>query len=188
MTQNKSDLLCLGFVLGLLLILAASCKVTKYVEREKIVVDSSVVIQNEGLQRTLQETIENYEREREQWEKTGVVFETTPCPEDSLKLSPPTKIKFNDKGKIKSIESSKIKSIDQSRFQSEVEKSELQNRVDSLRMALEHKEIALSKTATTVTKEKKSKPAWPWWLAVVGAVIGWIGRGYWPGIRLRVFG
>src|SRR5688572_20472803 len=99
----------------LLCLMAFSCKTVKYVEREKIVVDSSAIIQNEGLQKTLHETIVNHEKEREQWEKTGVTFfedEANRIPSSSKDSAtwttktigytegvPTTKIKFNEKGK-----------------------------------------------------------------------------------------
>lgn len=57
-----------------LILLLASCTTTKYIDREKVVVDSSVVEQNEALQRTLHETIERHEKEKEQWENTGITF------------------------------------------------------------------------------------------------------------------
>jgi hypothetical protein len=55
-------------------------------------------------------------------------------------------------------------------------------------MELDHSNIALSKTAATTTKAKETKPAWPWWLIPIGLVGGWIGRGYWPAFRLKLFG
>ena len=51
-----------------------ACGPTKYIDRETVRVDSSMYEQNEGLQHALLETITNYENEREEWARTGVLF------------------------------------------------------------------------------------------------------------------
>lgn len=172
-----------GFIaVVILLLLAASCRVTKYIDREKIVVDSSAVSQNETLKRTLKETIEAHEREREQWESTGVVFETEPCPDSTRTV---TKIVF-DNGKLKSIEGN-VRALNQSLYQKENEVSALQSRLDSMAIELDRKQVELSKKVTTVTKEVVRKPGWIWWLLVIGAIGGWTGRGYFPRIKKILF-
>lgn len=170
----------IGFVVAIiLLVLAASCKVTKYIDREKIVVDSSVIEQNKTLQRTLKETIEKYEKERETWESTGVVFETD-C-DTSLRTI--TKIVY-DNGKLQSIEG-RVKSLNIDLVERTTELYDAHRQIDSMAFELERKEIALSKKQETIIKtvEKTSRPGWIWWLLLIGAVAGWFIRGYMPSIK-----
>jgi hypothetical protein len=91
-----------------------SCKVTKYIDREVVKIDSSVIEQNEGLQKTLKETIERYESERESWEKTGILFDTI-RQNDTVIVN---KVIF-DNGKIKSAEG-RIRSISTDRTKSQM--------------------------------------------------------------------
>lgn len=136
-----------------------SCTTTKYIDREVIKTDSSVIEQNEGLQRTLQETIQNYESRIESINKTGIVFDTLYRDTGSAVIS---KVTFFDNGKIKSAEG-RIKSISLDLQDKESELLDANTTIDSMGMELERKEAELSKKVTTVTKEVKRK-FFPWYI------------------------
>lgn len=145
-----------------LILLLASCTTTKYIDREKVVVDSSVVEQNEALQRTLHETIENHQQEKQQWENTGVTFYR-----DTV-----TKIVF-EKGKVKYIEGP-VKALNQSLYEKSSELSQARETIDSMKAALAKKETNLEKTTVTVTKRIKTR-FFPWWLLILIPVVLLIG-------------
>lgn len=156
-----------------LILLLASCTTTKYIDREKVVVDSSVVEQNEALQRTLHETIERHEKEKEQWENTGILFESKSYL-DSVKWSNsiPAKIVFEN-GKLKSIEGN-VRSLNQNLYAKSSELSEARETIDSMKAALAKKETNLERTTVTVTKKIKTR-FFPWWLLILIPVILLIG-------------
>lgn len=158
-----------------LIFLFTSCKVTKYVDREKIVVDSSVVHQYNLLQKEYQQTIERYEKEKEMREKTGIVFET-PCPGDSLKLSPPTPtvIKYYDNGKLKSIEG-RVKTLNIDLAERTEELYDAHQTIDELSTENERLQAELNKKQTTVIKEVQRKVTlwWIWLLFLGGMVVEW---------------
>lgn len=132
------------------------CRTIKYVDRVKTITDSSVVEQNEGLQRTLAETIERYEAERESWNKTGILFDTVYRDTGSV-----MRVTFFDNGKIKSAEG-RIKSISLDLMDKQSELLDAHSTIDSLSIELERQEARLSKTET-VTKIEKRK-IFPWYL------------------------
>lgn len=145
-----------------IIFLAFGCKTTKYIDREVAKIDSTVIEQNEGLQRALKETIENYEREREQWEKTGILFDTVYRDTGSLKIIP--KVVF-DNGKIKSVEG-RLLAVNQAFFEKSSELLSAHSTIDSMAVELERKDIALSKKQETVIKEVK-RTVWPFWLFAI---------------------
>lgn len=157
---------CCGFVPYLLSGCLQSCKTVKYIDRVKTVVDSSVIEQNLGLQRALQETIETYEKEKEQWNSTGVVFDTK-C--DTVYK---TRIEF-DNGKLKNIEGN-VKSLNQSLFEKQSELYDAYRLIDSLSFEAEKKDTRVVKETVTITKNVKTKVMvwWPW--LVVGLIAGLI--------------
>lgn len=154
---------------AIILLCFFSCKTVKYVDRVKVVTDSTVIEQNEGLQIALKETIENYEREREQWEKTGILFDTVYRDTGSLKIIP--KVVF-DNGKIKSVEG-RLLAVNQQFFEKSSELLSAYSVIDSMTVELERKDIALSKKQEVVTKEVK-RTVWPVWLFVVCFISGLI--------------
>lgn len=161
----------------LFIIVFTSCKTTRFIEREKVVVDSSAIIENTALKRTLSEELNRFEKEKEQWENTGVVFETTPCPDSSAT----TKITF-DNGKVKSIEG-RVKALNQSLYKKDNELHEAIIRADSLAIENEKKQTQLSKKQEVVVKNTTTKVnVFPWWIWFLLAV-GWIARGYWPKVK-----
>lgn len=145
-----------------------SCKTTKYIDKVKTVVDSTAINQRDALVRVLKEEIDRFEKEREQWENTGVTFETTPCP-DSTKTV--TKIIF-DNGKIKSIEGN-VKALNQSLYEKSAELYDAHSLIDSLTLELEKSETKVAKTEVRVIKDIETKWYLPWWiwLIVGGSVI-----------------
>lgn len=138
------------------------CTTTKYIDREKVVVDSSVVEQNETLQKTLHETIEKHQQEKEQWENTGVTFYR-----DTV-----TKIVF-EKGKVKYIEGP-VKALNQSKYEKDFDLREARTTIDSMKSALAKKETKLLKQTVTIKKNIKTKffPGWAYFLIPVIFLLG----------------
>lgn len=169
---------------------AGGCRTIKYVEREKVKIDSSVIQQNEGLQQVLKETIEQYEKILETASKTGVVFDTVYRDTGSLKVV--NKVTF-DNGKIKTAEG-RILAVSQDLTDKTSELYDAHSTIDSMAVELERKDAQLSKQVTTVTKEVK-RTVWPWWLFIVCLVAGLIveyrfsplGRAL-PFLKFRIFG
>lgn len=147
----------------------SSCKTTKYIDRETVKIDSSVIQQYEGLQRTYEETVKHYEAERESWLKTGILFDTI-WRNDTVIVN---KVTF-DNGRIKTIEG-RIIAVNQSLHEKSAELLDAHNTIDSLSYENERKEIELSKKQTAVTKYiKRSVPWWAYLLCVIaGMVIQW---------------
>ncbi len=148
----------------LISILIFSCKTTKFVEKEKLIVDSIAIKQRDAIARVLKEEIERFEKEKEQWEETGVTFETTPCP-DSTKTV--TKIIF-DNGKIKSIEGN-VRSLNQSLYEKSSELLDAHTTIDSLGIENEKLQIELSKKQVSTVKEIKRVTFIPWWIWLIAA-------------------
>jgi len=161
------------FIVSLCLLLL-SCGTTKYVDRETIRVDSSWIEQNEGLQRTLQQTIENYEKEREEWTRTGVLFDTVY--RDTGRVV--NRVTF-DNGKIKTIEG-RIIAINTDLHEKTVELLDAHSTIDDLSMKLETAETRLAKKQDTVIKEVR-KSFIPWWIWLV-MIAGFLVRHYWQKI------
>jgi len=149
------------------------CRTTKEVVKMETIYDSAAIMQNEALHKTLQETIEHYERQIEQWESTGVVFNDTPCPDSPTSVKPSTKIIF-DNGKLKSIEGN-VRALNQSLYEKNTELIEALYSRDSLVVELEKARANVSKTESVHTKEVKKK-APPWWLFLLCILIGSIGE------------
>lgn len=162
-----------------LFLLAAltSCTTSRSVAKNNITVDSLVYQQNENLQRTLQETIANYEKQLR--DSNAVVIEF-----DTLRTTDTvTRVIFKD-GKVERIQGP-VKYIRITDTHAEDVRDSLytttlimQDSINTLK-AEKHVEIK------TVEKVVKRFPLW--WL-LVAAVIGWIGRGYWPALRFKLFG
>jgi hypothetical protein len=147
------------------LLLFASCKTIKYVDRVRTVTDSTVIEQNEGLQRTLAETIERYESQIESINKTGIIFDTVYRDTGSI-----TRVTFFDNGKIKSAEG-RIKSISVDLKDRETALLDAHSTIDSLAIEIERKDAQLSKQVTTVTKEVK-RTVYPWWIFIICLIAG----------------
>lgn len=148
--------LILILLLAIIALSLFGCSTVKYIDREKITVDSSVVVQNEGLQQTLKETIERYEAERESWLTTGVLFDTI-YRSDTVTVN---KVTF-DNGRIKTIEG-RIRAVNTDLHERTAELYDAHITIDDLTMKLEKEESRLSKTQT-ITKIEKRKVL-PWWL------------------------
>ena len=145
-----------------------SCKTTKQITKEIVRYDSAAIKESAVLKRMISEQIESFEKEKQQWENTGVIFETTPCP-DSTKTV--TKIVF-DNGKIKSIEGN-VRSLNQSLYEKQAEVYDAHSKIDSITTELQKTQTALSKKEVKVIKEIERKMFIPWWLwlAVAGALV-----------------
>lgn len=157
-------------LLPILLLFLFSCKTVKEVTKEVVRYDSTAIKENVALHRFLSEEIERFEKEREAWENTGVVFVTEDCP-DSSKLSPPAKIIF-DNGKIKSIEG-RVKSLNQSLYEKSSEILDAHRTIDSLQYELEKEQTNVKKEVTTIHKHTKTKvTGWPVWLFAICLVGG----------------
>lgn len=159
----------------LLLIMAFGCKTVKEVYKERKVYDSTAIRENKALRRFLSEEIERFEKERETWESTGVVFETD-C--DTV-INQPTKIIY-DNGKLKSIEG-RIKIFNQDLIERTEELYDAHRQIDSLTTELERRETNVKTVEKIVTRDIKRSvlPGWIWFLLLAG----WIGRGYWPRLK-----
>jgi hypothetical protein len=151
----------------------ASCSTVKYVDRVRTVTDSTALIQNEGLQRTLQETIANYEKQLQDSSGVRVEFIT-----DTMQL--PGTVTIDRSGTL-SVQG-RIKSVQLSNTQLLRERGELSRMVDSLTAVKQKTEVRVE--TKTVTVEKKVKRGWPFWWLIIGLIAGWIARGYWPRVRL----
>lgn len=149
---------------------AISCKTTKFIEKEKIVVDSTSIKQRDAIARVLKEEVERFAKEKEEWNNTGISFDTTPCDSATKTV---TKIVF-DNGKIKSIEGN-VKALNQSLYEKSSELYDAHSLIDSLTVELEKQETRLSKTEVKVVKEIERKTFLPWWIWVVvggGLIVG----------------
>lgn len=160
---------------SLILIASASifsCKVTREINKEVVKYDSVAIKENAVLKRILNEEIERFEKEREEWENTGVVFDN-PC--DSVQPQP-TKIVF-DNGKIKSIEG-RVKSLNQSLYEKSSELYDAHRIIDSLQYELEKEQTNVKKEVLTIHKKTKTKvKIWPIWLFAIcfigGNLVEW---------------
>lgn len=159
----------LFFIALATLVAFSSCRTIKYVEKERVKIDSSVIQQNEGLQQVLKETIEQYEKILETASKTGVIFDTVYRDTGSLKVV--NKVTF-DNGKIKTAEG-RILAVSQDLTDKTSELYDAHSTIDSMAIELERRDAQLSKQVTTVTKEVK-RTVWPWWLFIVCLVAGLI--------------
>ncbi len=157
-----------------------SCKTTRIIEKERMTVDSSSIKERDVLKRVLKEELERFEKEKQQWENTGVVFETESCP-DSTKTV--TKIVF-DNGKLKSIEGN-VKALNQSLYETNSELLDAKVTLDSMSIELERKDEQLSKKQEVLIKNTKTT-VWPWWMWLLIAV-GWVARGLWPVVKRKLF-
>jgi len=168
----------------LFILLLSACKTTKYVDRVETKVDSSVVYQRDQLQKTLRETITQYEKEKQQWETTGVVFETLPCP-DSIHTKMITKIVF-DNGKIKSIEGN-VKALNQSLMEKHIEVYKANTIIDSLTVVLDNTKAELAKKQQVLVKSvvRKSIPGWIFLALLLLLIVG-IAIEYRLGVARRV--
>lgn len=153
------------FIFAILLLSFFSCKTTKYIDRVKVVTDSTVIQQNEGLKKVLAETIERYEKDKENWEKTGIVFDTIRL-SDTVTIN---KVVF-DNGKIKSAEG-RIKAVNVELWEKSTELLDAHSTIDRLSIELERKEIQLSKKQETVIKEVTRK-SFIWWPAIIFLIAG----------------
>lgn len=167
--ETKRGWLFILLVFIFLAIVLFSCKTTKYIDREVIKTDSSAMIQNEGLQRTLQETIEHYEAERESWLKTGVLFDTL-YRSDTIIVN---KVTF-DNGRIKTVEG-RIIAVNADLHERTAELLDAHATIDDLTTKLEKMETELSKKQTVITKEvKRSVPWWAYLLCgIAGMLLQW---------------
>ena len=147
-----------------------SCKTTKFVEKEKIVVDSTAIKQRDAIARVLKEEIERFEKEKEEWNNTGISFDTTPF-ESATKTV--TKIIF-DNGKIKSIEGN-VKTLNQSLYEKQAEVYDAHSTIDSMGIEIEKLQVELSKKQVSVVKDIETKwyiPIWVWVVVALGVVFG----------------
>ena len=170
MIKFRNIALFTAFVFYLLTGCFQSCKTVKEVTKEVVKYDSTSIKENKALKRVLAEEIERFEKEKEQWERTGVIFETTPCP-DSAKTMPTT-ILF-DNGKLKSIQGN-VRSLTSDLYEKSAELYEAHRMIDSLQYALELEQKNVKKETIVVEKKVKTKvKSFPFWLLVI-CIIGGI--------------
>jgi len=153
-----------------------ACGPTKYIDRETVRVDSSMYEQNEGLQHALLETITNYENEREEWTRTGILFDTVY--KDTGRVV--NRVTF-DNGKIKTIEG-RIIAINTDLHEKTAELLDAHSTIDDLSVKLETAETKLAKKQDVLIKEvrKSFLPWWVWLLVLVGFAV----RHFWPRIKV----
>lgn len=158
------------FVAYLLTGCLQSCKTVKEITKIETKYDSTSIKENSALKRVLAEEQERFQKEKEQWESTGVIFETTPCP-DSTKTMP-TKIVF-DNGKLKSIEGN-VKSLTSDLYEKSAELWDAHRTIDSLQYALEKEQQNIKKETKVVEKYIKTKvKSFSFWVLLI-CVIGGI--------------
>ena len=147
-----------------------SCKTTRMIDKEVIKYDSTAIKENVALKRVLSEEIERFEREKQTWDSTGVIFyESLPCPDSSK--TEPTIITFNDNGKVKSIESSRIRSLNQVLHEKSSELLDAYSTIDSISFELDKEKTTVKKEVKTVTKKIKTR-IMPTWLFIVCFLVG----------------
>lgn len=158
------------FIMYLLAGCFSSCKTVKEVTKEVTKYDSTAIREAAALKRVLSEELERFEKEKEQWESTGVIFETTPCP-DSTKTMP-TKIIF-DNGKLKSIQGN-VRSLTSDLYEKSAEAWEQKRRADSLGVELAKEKQNVKKETKVIEKKVETKvKSFPFWLLLI-CVIGGI--------------
>lgn len=150
----------------------ASCSTVKYVDRVRTVTDSSVIQQNEQLQKLYATTVARYEKQLQDSSGVRVEFIT-----DTMQL--PGTVIIDRAGVLQA--QGRIKSVQLSNTQLLRERGELSRMVDSLTAVKQKTEVRVE--TKTVTVEKKVKRGWPWLWLVLGIVAGWIARGHWPRVR-----
>lgn len=160
------NLMVLAWFIGCL----SSCKTTKEVIKTETKYDSTAIHEAQRLANVLKETNERHLKEKENWESTGVVFDTPQCPDSATTTV--TKIVF-DNGKLKSIEGN-VKALNQSLYEKSTDLLDAYSTIDSLAFENEKKEMQLSKKATVVVKEVKTKVGTAWWVYAL-FVLGGIG-------------
>lgn len=176
--KRLPEIIQIAVFIAALCLLLLSCKTTKYVERETVRVDSSWIEQNAGLQSAITEIIESYEKEKETWIKTGILFDTVY--RDTGRII--NKVTF-DNGRIKTAEG-RIIAINTDLHEKTAELLDAHSTIDELSMKLEKTEAQLSKKQEVLIKEvrKSFLPWWVWLLILAGFLI----RHYWPIIRTFV--
>lgn len=169
------NILALLFIAALLCFTAFSCKTIKEVVKVETRYDSTAIRENAALKRVLSEEIERFEKEKETWEKTGIVFETD-C--DTV-TNTVTKIVY-DNGKLKSIEG-RVKTLNMDIVERTEELYDAHRQIDSLQYALEKEETNVKHHVKVLHRDVKRTvmPGWIWLLLAVG----WIARGYWPRLK-----
>lgn len=163
------------FILLILsIVLLASCRSTRTVQKETIIRDSTAIREVATLKRVIKDTVANYERQLSQLSETGVVFETRT---DTVRI--PGKIEYYDNGRIKSVEGA-LKSVNQ-RLQEEVaEKYNYAATIDSLMQV--NDSLATNVRVETKTVEKQVKRGgFPWFWVILTAVVTLVVRWkLWP--------
>lgn len=155
-----------------------SCRTIKEVVKIETVYDSTAIRENEKLQKAYQEMVETYEKERESWEKTGVVFETD-CDTSARTV---TKIIY-DNGKLKSIEG-RVKSLNIDLIERTEELYDAHRTIDELQSEIEMARTDVNTVERIVTRDVERKVL-PWWIWLIP--IAWFGREIIPWVRKRFF-
>lgn len=157
-------------------VLLISCSTTKYVDREKSVVDSSATEQNKLLQITLAQTIEQYEKQLRDSSGVRIEYATDTVTIAGQTVYLPGKVRIDKTGAIEA--EGRLSSVQVSNSRLQQEKNILRHTVDSLTLAVATKKVEVH--TKTVTVEKKVKRGWPWLWFVIGLVAGWVARLYYP--------
>lgn len=173
--ENGYTYTFMGICIVLVIIFFSSCTTTKYIDRYHSVKDSTAERQNELLQQTLHETIENYEKQLK--DSSGVRIEYFT---DTVTL--PARITIDRTGAIQA--EGRLKSVQVSATRLQAENGQLMKRVDSLAVELEKEKATVKREVKTVTKNIKR--SFPWWWIVVGVVIGWVGRRWLPMVWIYI--
>lgn len=161
------------FIMYLLAGCFSSCKTVKEVTKEVTKYDSTAIKEAKALKRVLSEELERFEKEKEQWESTGVIFETTPCP-DSTKTMP-TKIIF-DNGKLKSIQGN-VRSLTSDLYEKSAEAWEQKRRADSLGVELAKEKQNVKKETKVIEKKVETKvKSFPFFLLLICFLSGILGE------------
>ena len=157
-----------GGMIFIISLFFVSCKTTKEITKIETKYDSTAIRESVALRRVLKEELERFEIEKEQWESTGIVFDTQPCPDSLLTSNPVTKISFEN-GKLKSIEGN-VRSLNQSLYEKSAEVLEAHTTIDSMAIELEKDQINVFKEESIKIKEIERK-IYIWWPLIICFII-----------------
>lgn len=160
----------------LALVLLASCRSTRVIERVQVKYDSTAIRNEQALQKELQATTERYEQMLADSSGTEVVFL-----KDTVVM--PGRVEYYPDGRLKSVEG-QLQSVKQTLKKSETQLYEYADTIATLREQLKQATTSVRVEERIVNKEVKR---YPWWPMLLALVAGWMARRYWPRIRSILF-
>lgn len=166
----------IAFILPIAIILLASCRSTRVIERVQVKYDSTAIRNEQALQKELQATTERYEQMLADSSGTEVVFL-----KDTVVM--PGRVEYYPDGRLKSVEG-QLQSVKQTLKKSETQLYEYADTIASLRKQLKQATTNVRIEEKVINKEVKRIM---WWPILLALIVGWIARQYWPRIRSILF-